>query len=113
MRTEEDIVRVSLLLSGSFELDMQRIIEDDPNWKQISAQYEKSSPKGLEAALIAYVNHYIVRERLLRDSPCTNGPGELRIQDIQITFTTEAGNGTLGSSVGSSEAGASVVPTKD
>jgi hypothetical protein len=79
MRTEEDIVRVTFTVEGTIELDRQRITEDDPNWVQIAAGFNLADPVQLQQALTRYLEHYVSRERFLRDMPSTNGPGQLRL----------------------------------
>jgi hypothetical protein len=76
-RTDEDIFEVIGTLSFRLSLDWERI-ENDPVWRQYLMVSE--SP---EAALEAYVEHYITRDRLVREMPSTNGPGQLALQYME------------------------------
>lgn len=86
-RSEDDLFDLHLTLSGLVSLDRERI-EQDPVFRTILSMYEvPSTDEGRETvwaqALQEYLTHYIIRERFLRDVPSTNGPGTLRIDDMQ------------------------------
>jgi hypothetical protein len=92
MRTEEDIIRVRVGLSGILELDLERI-ELDPNWRQIAMTYDLNDSQERAKALMAYVSHYVVRERFLREMPSTNGPGELNLLQMEVVYGQPDGIG--------------------
>lgn len=116
MRSEADVIRVEIELFGTFELDFQRMVEDDPNWLQICSQCDMSDPRGwgLRNAINLYIKHYILRERFLRDMPTTNGPGELTMGKVYIDLHEEIpfqpskeiqNDSSSGSSLGSEDQG--------
>jgi len=74
-RTDEDIFEVTGTLNFRLSLDWERI-EADPVWRQ----YLMLSEGNINAALEAYLVHYLTRDRLLREMPSTNGPGQLSLQ---------------------------------
>lgn len=84
MRTENDIVRLKMDLEAVIEVDLQRMADDDPNWAQLSQGYDLSTVEGRYAALRVYVEHYITRERFLRDMPSTNGPGSVELTELEV-----------------------------
>jgi hypothetical protein len=83
MRTEEDILRIQVQLYGHIELDWERI-ESDPNWRQISQPFDLSNETERQLAVHQYVSHYVLRERFLRDMPSTNGPGDIRLTEMEV-----------------------------
>ena len=86
-RSEHDLFTLQLSLVGQVSMDWERI-ETDPVFRTILATYEE--PDEVEErqamrvqALREYLQHYIIRERFLRDVPSTNGPGTLFIDSIK------------------------------
>jgi hypothetical protein len=73
-RTDEDIFEVTGTLNFRLSLDWERI-EADHVWRQYLMLSED-----LGAALEAYLVHYLTRDRLLREMPSTNGPGQVSLQ---------------------------------
>jgi hypothetical protein len=94
MRSEEDIVRVKIELTADIELDMQRMVEDDPVWLQISHGAELDDPLQRQEAFRLYLSHYIVRERFLSGMPSTNGPGSMRLNKMEVSFYGDHSNST-------------------
>lgn len=86
MRNDQDIIQVDLLLFGSLSLDMERM-EQDPNWRTIAAQYDL--PLEIERAVFEYITHYVRREKLLRDMPSTNGPGDLQLRQMEVVHAKQ------------------------
>ena len=83
-RSPEDLLEVRLGLMARVSLDMERI-EEDPIYRQcLMVASDEAS------ALQAYLEHYITRERFLRDMPSTNGPGQLATSDvIEVSNATQ------------------------
>lgn len=83
-RSPEDLLEVRLGLMARVSLDMERI-EEDPIYRQcLMVAADETS------ALQAYLEHYITRERFLRDMPSTNGPGQLAMSEfIEVSNATQ------------------------
>jgi hypothetical protein len=73
MRTPEDIVVVNLAVSGTVEIDLERV-EQDPLWDTVARTFDIDTPEGKKAALEAYLCRYLGHEVLLEEAPITNGP---------------------------------------
>lgn len=69
-RGPEDLFDVSITLEARISLDKERI-EKDPVYRQCLLMTETEA-----GALQAYLEHYIMRDRFLKDMPSTNGPGQ-------------------------------------
>ena len=82
-RSEEDLFEITLDLTARISLDRERI-EADPIYQQNLLL--ASDP---EAALQAYLEHYIERDRFLRECPSTNGPGQLTLKGLHATQSSE------------------------
>jgi hypothetical protein len=90
-RSEKDLVDVKVELTGSLGLDWERIYED-PVFRQITMIHGEvaiddvndASPEWRQVVLQEYLLHYIARDRLLRDMPSTNGPGELNMKELEV-----------------------------
>lgn len=85
-RTADDLFTIRIRTTASVSLDWERI-EQDPVFRTILAMYpEQDNPQGTRVirreALRDYLAHYLMRERLLRDMPSTNGPGSLYIDEL-------------------------------
>lgn len=68
-RGPEDLFEIALDVEARVSLDMERI-ESDPVYRQCITIEPDSA-----TALQAYIEHYVARDRFLRDMPSTNGPG--------------------------------------
>ena len=68
-RGPEDLFEIALDIEARVSLDMERI-ESDPVYRQCITIEPDSA-----TALQAYIEHYVARDRFLRDMPSTNGPG--------------------------------------
>lgn len=78
-RSDEDLFEITLDLTARVSLDRERI-EADPIYQQNLLL--ASDP---DAALQAYLEDYIVRDRFLREMPSTNGPGQLTLKGLHAT----------------------------
>jgi hypothetical protein len=85
-RGPEDLLYLTLDLSAGISLDMERI-EEDPIYHQTVAMEPDK-----ELALQAYLEHYLIRDRLLREMPSTNGPGHLAL--VKWTGYSDASSGS-------------------
>ena len=75
-RGPEDLFEVALDIVARVSLDMERI-ESDPVYRQcIAIELDSAS------ALQAYIEHYVARDRFLREMPSTNGPGCLTLKGL-------------------------------
>lgn len=90
-RFEKDLVDIRLELKGFVGLDWERMYED-PVFRQAMIihgevpleQVHDADPLWRSTVLQEYLLHYIVRDRLLRDMPSTNGPGELHLLKLEV-----------------------------
>lgn len=90
-RTEQDLFEIKIELTAFVGLDWERIFED-PAFRQATMIHgeidlddvQKASPEWHQAVLNEYLLHYILRDRVLRDMPSTNGPGELTLRKMEI-----------------------------
>ena len=73
-RGPEDLFEIALGIEARVSLDMERI-ESDPVYRQCLTMESDSA-----LALQAYIEHYVARDRFLRDMPSTNGPGQLTLK---------------------------------
>jgi hypothetical protein len=83
MRAFDDLIRVRVSTYLIADLDWERI-EADPNWELVSRQFDITDPKEKQTALFRYLGEYIAREQLLINMPCTNGPSDLYITDMEV-----------------------------
>jgi hypothetical protein len=73
-RGPEDLFEIALDIEARVSLDMERI-ESDPVYRQcITIEPDPAT------ALQAYIEHYVARDRFLRDMPSTNGPGRFTLK---------------------------------
>lgn len=76
MRNDNDIRLVRISLTGTVEIDLERV-EQDPVWATVARNVDVSDPEQLKQALESYVSRYLSQESLLDNAPFTNGPASL------------------------------------
>jgi hypothetical protein len=76
MRDLNDIVMIRFDLSGSVEMDMERV-EEDPAWSMVEMKYDVRNPDQRKLALEEYLRNYLQRETILEMNPATSGPATI------------------------------------
>ncbi len=76
MRDLNDITLVRFDMTGSVELDLERV-EEDPAWQNVSMKYDLRDLEQKAEALAEYLRHYLTRETLLANTPSTSGPATI------------------------------------
>lgn len=77
-RSDDDILNISFNLNANVSLDIERIL-GDPIWKTLCISEGVNEGEFYTELLPDYLNHYILREKLLSNMPSTNGPADLSI----------------------------------
>lgn len=73
MRDDRDIKTARIELSGTVEIDLERI-EQDPYWMIASREFNTEDPAQLKLALQQYICLYLGQQSVLGNAPFTNGP---------------------------------------
>ena len=83
MRGPSDRILATVTLLTVADLDMERI-EEDPIWEMVSVNAPDK-----ETALQMYLNEYLRKVLLFRDTPSTNGPSPVFIEKVEVINGTE------------------------
>lgn len=83
MRSEDDIIQITVNMAARLELDLERVM-NDPVGRTIAEKYDLTVSDQLYAMLVEYCEFYISRERFLSRAPSTNGPGSIQMQNVDI-----------------------------
>ena len=79
-RTLDDVVSINVELKGSVSIDLERI-ELDPIWDELRSKYPETDTYTL---LYSYLSYYVSTDKFLSESPFTNGPGNLTLEQLEI-----------------------------
>lgn len=84
MRNEADIKNVKIALSGTVEIDLERV-ENDPFWASVAREFSSlEDPAQFKQALERYVSRYLGQEQVLEHAPFTNGPAAIFATNAEV-----------------------------
>jgi len=83
MRDLSDLIKVRFSISGSLEMDWERL-EQDPEWQRFAERYDLADPEQKKEAVTKYMISYLSDEQILATMPVTNGPADLYGINVEV-----------------------------
>lgn len=76
MRNDQDIKKVTISLTGTVEIDLERV-ESDPYWELVAGRFNIQDPAQFKQALEQYICRYLGQETVMEYAPFTCGPAAI------------------------------------
>ena len=98
MRDMTDLALIRVTLTGTVNLDLERVENDNPRWETISHKYDLGDPEQRKQALFEYLASYLAGEKLFDNEfmPSTNGPADLYLTDMEDVTNGNANGNSAG-----------------